>query len=118
MRLDPADETDFTIADDVFVKHIPIPVAGSIVPQHAHCYDHVTFVASGAIYAWADGKPLGKYAAPRAIVIKAGVKHIFQTLEHDTVILCIHNAARPDVAAVVAENTPSLGEVLALERTA
>lgn len=112
------EQSDFTIADDVFVRHIPIPIAGSIVPQHAHRYDHVTFVASGALFAWADGKPLGRYAAPAPIVIPAGVKHIFQTLEHDTVLLCIHNAARPDVAAVVAENAPDLGELLALERTA
>ncbi len=102
----PADESDFMIADDVFVKHIPIPVAGSIVPQHAHRYDHITFLATGALYAWADGKPLGRYNAPAPIFIAAGVKHTFQTVEDHTVILCIHSAGRPDVAAVVAENTP------------
>ena len=106
-KLEPADEQDFVIADDIFVKVIPIPVAGSIVPQHAHRYDHVTFVARGSLYAWADGKPLGRFDAPVPIVIKAGIKHTFQTIENDTTILCLHNGMRPDVAAVVAENDAS-----------
>lgn len=114
LTLVQADEQDFVIADDLFVKVIPIPAAGSIVPQHAHRYDHVTFLARGALYAWVDGRLIGRFDAPKALVIAAGCKHTFQTVEDDTTILCIHNAMRPDVAAIVAENVLTEADIEAL----
>lgn len=100
-----APQIDFSLADEVFVRHIAVAEAGSLVPQHAHRYDHTTFLARGRVRAWADGKLIGEFAAPCPLFIGKGVKHSFLTLEPDTVLLCIHNAMRPDVAAVIAENT-------------
>lgn len=103
-----APQRDFHLADDVFIRHIVIAEAGSIVPQHAHRYDHTTFVAAGSLKAAADDRIIGVFSAPCGIFIKAGVKHTFYTLEPNTVLLCIHNAARPDVAAVIEENVPDI----------
>lgn len=97
-------EIDFHMADGVFVKHIVIPAGGSIVPQHVHEYDHTSFLAKGAMYVWEDGVPQGRLDAPQGILIKAGVKHLFQTIEDDTVLLCIHNLHGEQAVKVLAEH--------------
>lgn len=103
----PLDEQPISVdthtADGVFIKWVTVATAGSIIPQHAHVWDHTSFVSAGAIAAWADGVWLGVYQAPAGLFIKAGVKHTFQTLADDTILLCIHNALHPEVAAVLAE---------------
>ncbi len=96
--------SEWTIADDVFVRYACIERRGSFVPQHAHRYGHLTFLATGRIRAWKDGVYFGEFTAPAPIYIEAGAKHMFETLSDNTTILCIHNASRPDVAAVVAEH--------------
>ncbi len=101
-------ETDWAIADHVFIKQIVIDERGAFVPQHSHKYPHVTFLAAGAIRVWKDKVYDADYAAPCPIVIPAGVKHLFQTLEDRTVILCIHNGMRLDVAAVLDEHEVEL----------
>lgn len=82
---------EFACVDDIFVKTMPINQAGLYVPQHAHEYHHISFVARGSVLAWKDGVCMGVFAAPKAIFIEAGAKHTFQSLEPDTLILCIHN---------------------------
>jgi len=76
-------------ADGVFIKEMRIPKSGTLVPQHSHEYDHTSFVAKGSVTC--EGKT---YHAPFPIYIKAGVKHMFQSLEDDTLVLCIHNVSR------------------------
>lgn len=91
-------------ADNVFVKQMIIPKAGTYVPQHAHKYDHLTMLAAGSIRVWKDGILQGDRSAPTGIEIPAGVKHMFMSLEDGTVAYCIHNLSRPDFAAVVEEH--------------
>lgn len=97
-------EIDFHMADGVFIKHIVIPAAGSIIPQHIHEYDHTTFLAKGSMHVWEDGVAKGRLDAPAGILIKAGVKHLFQTVADDTVILCIHNLHGEGAVKVMAEH--------------
>src|SRR6185312_7834426 len=74
------------------------------IPQHVHEYDHTSFLAKGAMYVWEDGVPKGRLDAPQGILIKAGVKHLFQTIEDDTVLLCIHNLHGEGMVKVLAEH--------------
>lgn len=97
-------------ADEVFIKHLYLAEANSYVPQHAHRYDHTTFVAAGAVAVWRDGVYDGEHHAPSPLFIRAGVKHMFKTLTDRTVLLCIHNGSRPDVAAVLAEHQLDFAE--------
>lgn len=99
---------EWTTADEVFVKLHHFPAAGSLVPQHVHKYDHTTVVATGAVKVWEDYRDKGIVTAPATILIRAGTRHLFKTLEDNTTILCIHNAMRPDVAAVIEEHEISL----------
>jgi quercetin dioxygenase-like cupin family protein len=84
---------DFT-ADGVTVKEMSFAEAFTVVPQHSHCHDHLTLLATGRVRIWADGELLGDRTAPDAIFIKAGVKHAFQTLSPGVVLYCIHNTLR------------------------
>lgn len=97
-------EVEIHIADDVFVKQMAIAKAGTYIPQHSHKYDHLSMLAVGSVDVWKDGRYDRAYHAPAGIVIAAGVKHLFRALEDNTVIYCIHNAARADVAAVLEEH--------------
>lgn len=88
------DSIEFQGADGVLVKSMVCKMAGTIVPQHAHEYDHMSMLAVGAVKVWADGEYLGTYHAPAAITIKAGTKHRFETVQDYTIIYCIHNVSR------------------------
>lgn len=97
-------EVDWTTADDVFIKQITVSGEGVFLPQHSHKWAHSTCIAVGRVKVWKDNEFVGEFAAPKLIYIEARTKHLFQTLTEHTVILCIHNAARPDVAAIFAEH--------------
>lgn len=88
--------TDIKFADGIFVKSTRFQLAGMVAPQHAHSYDHISFIASGAVRIEVDGECLGDFVAPVGIVIKARKRHFFTILAPDTVVLCIHNTDRSD----------------------
>ncbi len=81
-------------ADGIEVLQMVIPVAKTFVPQHTHTYDHLSMLAKGSVVVWAGDVTLGVFRAPAGITIRAGVKHLFQSLEDDTVIYCVHNTSR------------------------
>jgi quercetin dioxygenase-like cupin family protein len=85
---------DIRLVDGVFVKATTFRRAGMIVPQHAHVFAHLSYVASGSARVFADGESIGDFVAPAAIVIAARVKHLFEITSDNTVVLCIHNADR------------------------
>ena len=91
---DQPDKMDFNLVDGVAVKSMHFRHAGMVVPQHAHAYDHLTFIAAGAVRVFADDALVGEFTAPAPLVIRARVKHRFVTLAPGTTILCIHNADR------------------------
>ena len=87
---------EFTAADGIFIKEMRVPRAGTLIPQHAHAYDHVTYVAAGRFRVWCDGALRGEFGAPCPVPIPAGTKHAFLSLEDGSVALCIHTRrARP-----------------------
>ena len=105
-----ASSVEIHVVDDVFVKQWVFPKAGTFAPQHAHKYDHLSLLAVGSVVVWRDAANPETHHAPAGIEIRAGVKHTFKTLTDNTIIYCIHNAARPDVAAVVDEHhLPGVG---------
>ena len=75
--------------------------SGTIIPQHAHAYDHTSMLAKGSIRAWADDVLLGEFEAPYPMFIRAHVKHTFMSLENDTLIYCIHRST----PVIVSEHT-------------
>lgn len=99
----PEGNETFTV-DGVFIKPMIISKRGTLIPQHSHKHRHASYVARGAVRVWRDGV-LGEIVAfPGCIEIAAGVKHTFQSLEDDTVVLCIHNLHGAAEVAIEAEN--------------
>lgn len=97
----PVDEqphgVEIHIVDDVFVKQMVIPKAGTFVPQHVHGYDHLSMLAVGSVVVWRNEANPEICHAPKGITIKAGVRHTFKSLKDNTIIYCIHNAARAEL---------------------
>ena len=104
-RADPQPyEVDFSCADGIFVKSVAIAKSGTLLPQHAHVWDHTSFIARGRVSVWIDDTRLGEFAAPSHVLIRKGCFHRFLTLEDETVILCMHNLHGAEAVAVMAEH--------------
>lgn len=85
--------------DGVFIKQMHLAVAGMLIPQHSHTHDHVSMLAHGSVRVAIEGVPAGDFRAPAGIFIAAGKKHLFESLEADTVLYCIHNMANMQIDA-------------------
>ncbi len=70
-----------------------IPQVGTFVEQHAHAYDHLTFVQQGGLRVWLDGKHVGDFAAPSFVPIPAHGLHSFESLAPNTIFICVHAEA-------------------------
>ena len=81
---------EIKLTDDLFIKTATVADAWTIIPTHAHRYDHVTLLAYGSMRVEADGMALGDFTGPVGILIKAGVKHTMTTLTPGVVFACIH----------------------------
>jgi mannose-6-phosphate isomerase-like protein (cupin superfamily) len=90
------DTISVTIYGGIYYKVWYVRDANTIVPTHAHEYDHITALLSGVVAVSRDGGEPVEYKAPATIEIPAGCKHTFTTLHAHTVFACIHNADRLD----------------------
>lgn len=100
----PPIETQIYEADGVWLKQIVVPKANTYLPQHSHVLGHLTMVAKGTVNVWENGEGPVRHEAPSGIYIKAGVKHLFETLADDVVLYCIHSLATDDALRVLAEH--------------
>lgn len=75
----------------IYFRSILLKEAGTVIPQHSHSHDHATYVGSGKVRLWVDGKWNGDYEAGRAIAIKSGQRHLFKSLEQNTRLTCVHD---------------------------
>jgi hypothetical protein len=103
-EVDYPKDVSIAIADGMFVKHYVIPKVGTYLPQHSHEYDHATLVCHGSVRVWVDGRYLGLFKAPKAIEIKAHTRHLFEVMEPDTTLACIHRIDRTGEIDVAAEH--------------
>ena len=81
--------TNISIVDNVFVKLHHFVRVGDTHQGHAHAFDHITLLSSGAVKMVHDNGEQ-EYKAPHLIVTPKGVKHQFTALEPNTVFCCIH----------------------------
>lgn len=81
---------EIKLTDDLFVKTAMVADAGTIIPIHAHKYDHITLLAYGSMRVEAEGEAPADFTGPLGLLIKAGVKHAFLTLTPGVVYACIH----------------------------
>lgn len=97
--------TDIRLFDGIFVKSMCIAKAGTFVPQHSHTFDHVSVLVRGRVRVKAGGATNAvEHSAPCGILIRAGVKHLFESLVDDTIVLCVHDIGAAEGVSIEAEH--------------
>ena len=81
--------TDIKIIDNVFVKMHHFLNVGDTHETHAHVFDHITLLASGAVTMKHDNGEQ-EFTAPHLIVTPKDVNHKFTAKQPNTVFCCIH----------------------------
>ena len=81
----------------LFCKLWSVADAGTLLPQHAHGFPHLSLIVQGKVYCWRGDDCLGEFTAPAVIKIPAHIFHKFLTLTDNTTIACIHNADHADL---------------------
>lgn len=92
-NLIPSNDERVEYVDDVgglYFRAILLHRAGDVVPQHTHDYEHVTLCCSGSARVWIDGVYSKDIKAFEAMLIEADKKHVFQALEANTRLACVH----------------------------
>jgi len=79
-----------------YYRSVLLKKAFTCIPQHVHDHAHDTLVCNGRARGWADGEYLGEKEAGEAFEIAAGKRHVFQALEDNTRLACIHNIESAD----------------------
>lgn len=82
----------------LYFRSVLLVESNTIIPQHVHDYDHATFVGSGSVRLFINGKPSGDYHAGTAITILAHQQHVFCSLEPMTRLCCVHHTESAIVA--------------------
>ena len=101
------EEVDIKLTDDLFIKTVVVPDAGTIIPTHSHEHAHVTLLSVGSMRVTVDGDEVGVFTAsprPVAILVKAHAMHNFTTLTPGVVYSCIHALHGTDEVAIHAYN--------------
>lgn len=75
----------------LYFRSLLLPEIGLNVPQHIHPYDHATYCGNGSAAIYVDGKRTGTLQAGHAILVQAGKKHWFESLEPNTRLTCVHD---------------------------
>jgi len=104
--------TGMMIVDNVFVRIHHFVRIGDTHQGHAHTFDHITLLSSGAVKMVHDNGE-EDYKAPFLIVTPKGIKHQFTALEENTVFCCIHAIRDGDSIDDVA--SPDITEEQAFE---
>lgn len=78
-------------AGGIYFRSILLKDAGTVVPQHVHDHDHVTFIGSGRVRGWKDGEWIGDRGPGEVFEIPAGSAHVFQAIAPDTLLACVHD---------------------------
>ena len=90
------EQTELAVYAGIFCKLWSVRDAGTLLPQHAHSFGHLTLIMRGAVRAWRGDDLLGDYRAPAVVKIPADTLHCFLTLTPDCALACIHNADHID----------------------
>jgi quercetin dioxygenase-like cupin family protein len=96
--------TEIRMADGVFTKSMVVRKAGTVIPQHSHRFDHVSVLVRGSVRVVTDDEDLGEFTAPCGILIRAGVKHLFETITDDVIVLCVHDIGTAEGVEVLEEH--------------
>jgi|SRR5579885_3067160 len=82
-------DVKFAVAANIFCRMMHFKEAGDVEHGHAHHFDHITLLATGALRVKANGLEQ-EFQAPHVIQVAARVKHELTALQPNTIAYCIH----------------------------
>lgn len=86
------EQVELTLYAGIFCKLWMVRDRGTVLPQHAHEYPHISLIVAGKVHGWCGDDYLGVFEAPATIKIAERTLHRFETITNNVVIACIHNA--------------------------
>jgi quercetin dioxygenase-like cupin family protein len=92
-KINPLIDRQFVVGQEVMVARV-IMKRGAIVPLHSHHNEQITYILSGALKFWIDGKVIVVNAG-EVLTIPPHMPHRAEALE-DTVDLDVFNPPRAD----------------------
>jgi quercetin dioxygenase-like cupin family protein len=92
-KLNPLIDRQFVVGQEIMVARV-IMKRGAIVPLHSHHNEQITYILSGALKFWIDGKVIVVNAG-EVLTIPPHMPHKAEALE-DTVDLDVFNPPRAD----------------------
>jgi hypothetical protein len=81
-----------------YFRSILLHQVGMVVKQHVHDHEHVTLVCNGRARGWSESEWIGDKGPGEAFLIDAGDDHLFQALEPDTRLVCVHDKVSAESA--------------------
>jgi len=96
--------TELRMADGVFIKTMVVAERGTYIPQHSHAYPHMSVIVKGAVRVWQGDFWHGDFKAPNAVLIEAGVLHLFMTLVEFTTVMCVHDIGEAESVMLLEEH--------------
>lgn len=95
---------ELTLFAGIFLKTWTVPDVGTLMPQHAHEFPHISLIVTGAVQIWRGDEDLGVFHAPAAVKIAAYVFHKFLTLTSNTIVACIHAVGDGEDVSIAADH--------------
>jgi quercetin dioxygenase-like cupin family protein len=92
-ELNPLLQRQFVVGQEIMVARVLLK-KGSIVPEHSHHNEQLTYILDGALKFWIDGREIVVHAG-EVLCIPAHMSHKAEALE-DTVDLDVFNPPRAD----------------------
>jgi len=92
-HLNPLLDRHFVVGKNIMVSRVLLK-KGSIVPEHHHVNEQITYILEGALKFWVDGKVIVVNAG-EVLVIPSNMPHKAEALV-DTVDLDVFNPPRAD----------------------
>jgi hypothetical protein len=102
--------THLTLYGGAYALSHKVKDAGTLLPQNAHTFDHLSAIMAGAVQIGADGVDLGVFQAPALVKIAARTRHTFITLQPNTVVTCLHAVAEGEDVDIHADQYFALGD--------
>lgn len=88
--------TELLVYAGIFCKVWTVADRGTVLPQHAHRWGHISLLVAGKVHAWQGDDYLGVFTAPAMIKIPPDTPHRFETITNNVAIACLHNADHLD----------------------
>lgn len=73
----------------VHYRSVFLAFRGTTIPQHVHGESHATLVGCGKARLYVDDRFKQDISAGEVVLIEAGKKHLFESLEDNTRLTCL-----------------------------